>query len=62
MNTPKEAAAEIIRDLPDDATYDDIMYRLYVRSKVEHAMKEAEEGNLIDQEEVEKMMSKWIIE
>jgi len=62
MNTPKEAVAEIICDLPDDATYEDIMYRLYVRAKVEHAMKEADEGNLIDQEDAEKIMSKWIIE
>ena len=61
MNTPKEAASEIIRDLPEDATFDDIMYRLYVRAKVEHALKEAEEDNLVEQEEAEKMMSKWIV-
>ncbi|MDP8240876.1 MAG: hypothetical protein P9X24_17445 [Candidatus Hatepunaea meridiana] len=62
MNTPKEAAAEIIHDLPDNATYDDIMYHLYVRAKIERAMKDVNEGNLIEQEEVEEMMKKWIIE
>ena len=62
LNTPKEAASEIIRDLPENATFDDIMYRLYVRAKVERALKEAEEGDLVDQEDAEKMMSKWIVE
>ena len=62
MNTPKEVAGGIIRDLPDDVTYDDIIYRLYVCAKIERALEEAESGQLVDQEEVEKMMSKWIVE
>ena len=62
MPTPKEAAAEIIRDLPETATYDDIMYRLYVLTRLEQARKEVAEGDFVEQEEVEQMMKKWIIE
>ena len=62
METPKQAANDIIRGLPDDATFDDIMYRLYVRAKIERALKEAEAGNLVDQDEAEKMMSKWTVQ
>jgi len=62
MNTPKEAVAEIIRDLPDDATYDDIIYHIYVRSRIERGLKDVEEGRVFSQEEVEEMMKKWIIE
>lgn len=32
MATPKEAATQIIDHLPDQATWDDIMYELYERS------------------------------
>ena len=45
MNTPKEATAEILKELPDDATYDDIMYRIYVRTKIERGLKDMEDGN-----------------
>jgi len=62
MNNVKQKIQQVLDGLPKDATIEDMMYRLYVRAKVERTMKEAEEGNLIDQEEVEKMMSKWIVE
>ncbi len=60
MNTPKQATAEILKELPDDATFDDIMYRLYVRRKVERGLAEADQGLLIDQEDAEKAMDKWL--
>ena len=62
MSTAKQATQEILQELPDDATFDDIMYRLYVRSKIEHGLKEADAGNLIDQEEAERQMEKWLVE
>ena len=59
MNTPKEATAEILKELPDDATYDDIMYRLYVRRKIERGLKDLEEGRVVSQEEAERRTAKW---
>ncbi|HEV3236181.1 MAG TPA: hypothetical protein VGZ25_04295 [Gemmataceae bacterium] len=32
--------------------WDDVMYQLYVRQKIEAALKDAEEGRVIDHEEV----------
>ena len=58
MNTPKQATAEILKELPDDATFDDIMYRLYVLTKIERGLAEANQGLLIDQEDAEKAMEK----
>jgi predicted transcriptional regulator len=48
----KQALMELTKSLPDDCTWDDVMYRIYVRQKIENAMKEADAGNLIDHEEV----------
>jgi len=59
MNSPKEAAAELIRELPEDATYDDIMYRIYVRRKVERGLQAVAEGRVISQQEAEKRTAKW---
>lgn len=59
MNSAKEATAEILRELPDNATFEDIMYRLYVLTKIKKGLAEADQGLLIDQEDAEKTMDKW---
>ena len=35
MATPKQAALNLIDHLPDQANWDDIMYELYVKQKIE---------------------------
>jgi hypothetical protein len=45
-------AHRIIDGLPENATWDDIMYRIYVRQTVEAGIKDASDGNVIPVEEV----------
>lgn len=52
----KSAARETIDLLPDDATWDDVIYRMYVRQKIEAGLADAEAGNLISTEEVRKRL------
>lgn len=59
MNTPKEAIIELGKTLPDDATYDDIMYRLYVITKIERGLKDMKEGRVVSDEEARKRISQW---
>ena len=33
---------------------------IYVREKIEHGLKDIEEGRILDQEEIERRMSKWL--
>ena len=35
MSIVKEAAIKLIQSLPDDCTFEEIQYHLYVREKVE---------------------------
>jgi len=51
----KQQATEMIRNLPDQATWDDIMYELYVRQKIEQGLRDGDEGRLVLQEEVERL-------
>ena len=47
-NSPVNSAArEAIESLPSDATWDDVIYRMYVRQKIEAGRVDAEAGNLI---------------
>jgi predicted transcriptional regulator len=59
MSIVKEEAIKIIRDLPEECTFTDIMAELYFRQKVEQGLKDIEEGRVISQEEVRKRMAKW---
>jgi predicted transcriptional regulator len=60
MKTAKDDVRQILEDLPDDATLEDIQYRIYVRQKIDRGLKDLDEGRTISQEEVEKRMSKWL--
>ncbi|HUT71071.1 MAG TPA: hypothetical protein VMW89_10375 [Desulfatiglandales bacterium] len=53
----KEELARIIERLPDKATWDDVMYEIYARQKIEEGLKAADEGRLIPHEEVKKRFS-----
>lgn len=48
----KAAVIELVGDLPDDATWEDVMYRVYVREAIEAGRKDAAEGNVVDLAEV----------
>jgi len=48
----KADAHRIIDDLPEDATWDDVMYRIYVRQSIEAGIKDADNNNVVDVEEV----------
>lgn len=50
----KSRVHETIESLPDDATWDDVMYRLYVRQKIEAGLKDVESGNTLPVSEVRK--------
>ena len=52
MATPKEAAKQLIDHISEQATWDDIMYELYVKQKIEAGLKAVEEGRTIPHEEV----------
>ncbi len=54
MPTPKEAAKQSLDHLPDQASWDDIMYELYVKQKIEEGLQDAEEGRVIPHEDVKR--------
>ncbi len=59
MNSQKEAIIDLAANLPDDATYDEMMYRLYVLTKIERGLKDMTEGNVISAEEAKIRTSRW---
>lgn len=48
----KSDAHRMIDALPDDATWDDVMYRVYVRQCIEAGIEDADAGRVMHVEEV----------
>ena len=48
--TAKETARQIIEHLPDQATWKDIMYELYIKQKMEEGLADIEAGRTISHE------------
>jgi predicted transcriptional regulator len=60
MPTAKQEVRKILNEIPEDATFEDIQYHIYVRQKIERALQDVKKGRLISHEEAERRMSKWL--
>ncbi|KUK49563.1 MAG: hypothetical protein XD75_0446 [Parcubacteria bacterium 33_209] len=60
MQTAKKEVSKLLESLPDDCALEDIQYHLYVLQKIESGLKDADEGRVYTQKEVERMMAKWL--
>ncbi|HBE40546.1 MAG TPA: hypothetical protein DDW27_04960 [Bacteroidales bacterium] len=55
----KEKLNKTIRSLPDSFTIDELIDRLIFIEKVEEGLKQSEEGKVISNEDVKRMIDKW---
>ena len=60
MKTAKDEVRELLDNLPDDASLEDIQYHLYVRQKIQRGLAAAQQGRTIAHEEVVRRMSRWL--
>jgi hypothetical protein len=54
MSSVKSEARKLIDQLPSHATWDDVMYRFYVRKKIATGLKAVKEGRVVPHAEVRK--------
>ena len=54
MEIAKEQAKRVLDALPDSATWDDIMYKIYVTQKINKGLEDVRDGTVITHEEVKK--------
>jgi predicted transcriptional regulator len=55
MSTAKEEAIKTISRLPEEASWDEIMYKIYVKRKIDEGITAADEGRTISHEEVKEL-------
>ena len=61
MSAAKEEVRRILDQIPDDVSFEDIQYHIYVCQKIEHGLQDVDEGRVLTQEEIEQRMSKWLV-
>ena len=50
----KKEVENMLDDLPEDADWDDVMYKIYVRQSIEKGLKDSEAGRTISHEEIKR--------
>ncbi len=58
--TVKETAIDMIKNLPDNATWEDVKERIEFVAGIRKALKELDEGKGILHDQVKKESSSWI--
>jgi predicted transcriptional regulator len=58
--TMREKAIQAEQALPDDASLEDAMERLFLLAKIERGLQQADTGELIPHEKVKERMAKWL--
>jgi hypothetical protein len=53
---PKEEVRRLLEKLPDEASYEDIQYHIYVQQKIDRGLAASESGDFISDDEIERRM------
>jgi hypothetical protein len=56
----KQEAQQIIQNLPDNCTYEDIQYHLYVVEKIKNGIDRAQKGEMSSHKDAKVRMAKWL--
>lgn len=59
MSTAKQEALSLINELPDNASWEEIQYHIYVKQKIARGLADIDAGRVASREEVVARMSKW---
>lgn len=63
MGTPaqtiRQEAHKLVDQLPENATWEDLMYEAYVRQAVQEGIEAADRGEFASEEEVRRRFAKW---
>ena len=58
--TVKAKVENMIHELPEDSTFDDIMEKLYLLYKIEKGISQTDSGKTYSIEEAKQRLNKWL--
>ena len=60
MHTAKQEVAELLDHLPDDTSFEDIQYHLYVLEKIRRGKADIDQGRSYSHQEAKERMGRWL--
>jgi len=60
MATAKEQIAELVRRLPDDSSYDEIVRELAFHVMIDRGLKDSDEERTISNDEMQARINTWL--
>jgi len=60
MGNPKDEVHSLLEKLPEDASYEDIQYHLYVLEKVQRGLRRAETESVVAHGDAKARLGKWL--
>lgn len=60
MQTAKQEVEELLKQLPDDSTHEDIQYHLYVLEKIRKGQDDITQGRTSGHSEAKERLKKWL--
>jgi predicted transcriptional regulator len=60
MGKAKADALKVIESLPDDCTWEDIKYRVYVHDAIEQGLADVEAGRVVSADEAKRRIAEWL--
>ena len=60
MATAKQEAQKVLDTLPEETSLEDIQYHLYVLQRIERGRRDIQAGRVIESDEVERRMARWL--
>jgi predicted transcriptional regulator len=52
MGKVKEAVLELAKNLPEECTWEEVLYQVYIRKQIDAGLKDEAEGRLVPHEKV----------
>ena len=62
MPTPKQQVIASLEQLPDTASYDDLLYRVYVIQGIQAGIADSRAGRVVSQEDLKREIFSWLHE
>ena len=60
MGSPKDEVNSLLQKLPDDVSFEDIQYHLYVLEKVRRGLERADAEGSISHDAAKERLGKWL--
>lgn len=60
MNTAKAEVTQMLNLLPEESSFEDIQYHLYVLEKIERGQARAEDEGTLSHDQAKQRLGKWL--